>query len=111
MHSNFIELHNPDVMLSLEKAPAGGTAALYRFYNKAGELLYVGVTGNVLKRCSQHRLQSAWWFETWYMTLGWYRNRMEAFRAEADAIRTELPWHNDQFNPREDRTLYQQNKQ
>lgn len=34
---------------------------IYGHYDEAGSLLYVGLTGDVMKRSSQHRRTAAWW--------------------------------------------------
>ncbi|WP_080128042.1 MULTISPECIES: GIY-YIG nuclease family protein [unclassified Actinoplanes] len=34
---------------------------IYRFYNDAGVLLYVGITGSPSVRFESHRANSAWW--------------------------------------------------
>jgi predicted GIY-YIG superfamily endonuclease len=49
---------------------------VYRAYNDADELLYVGVTGNLPERIKGHRSERSWW-------------RVEVARVESDGV---LPW-------------------
>lgn len=35
--------------------------AVYRLYDSGGELLYVGITNNPVRRFSQHQSEQPWW--------------------------------------------------
>lgn len=74
-----------------------GPTKVYRLYNEAGDLLYVGVTVGTNLRFQQHQ-QWAWWVEVddWTTTL--YPSRRKALAAEREAIETELPRYNLQYN-------------
>lgn len=69
------------------------TGALYRLYDEAGTLLYVGQSIDWARRLGQHRAQQPWWDEV---------RRVEIERlpldqladAERAAIRAEEPLHN-----------------
>lgn len=67
---------------------------LYRFYDAAGLLLYVGITCNPPQRFREHRDSKDWWTEVERVTLQHYRNRENLARAERRAIRDEHPLHN-----------------
>lgn len=67
---------------------------LYRLYAADGTLLYVGVTGNLLKRFREHRYKKSWWPQVTGMRLAYYDSRAEAEEAEDAAIRSENPVHN-----------------
>ena len=69
-------------------------AALYRCYDSAGALLYVGVSGDVKIRASRHKSASPWFCAVRKMTVTWYDWREDALDAEAWAIFREKP----QFN-------------
>lgn len=72
----------------------GEPTALYRLYAKDGKLLYVGITHDIIVRFGQHAARKPWWPEVARKTMVWYGSRAAAFRAEAEAIRTEKPVHN-----------------
>lgn len=68
-----------------------GRTALYRFYDSAGRLLYVGITGNPEERWYEHQLTQYWWREVTRKELVWLETRVEARAAESAAIRMEKP--------------------
>ncbi len=68
--------------------------ALYRHFDAAGRLLYVGISLSVLTRLSQHMAASSWADEIASMTVARFATRDEAHAAEREAIRTENPLHN-----------------
>lgn len=67
---------------------------LYRLYNAADELLYVGIAGNPGRRFEQHRKDKPWWGDVATTRLQHFSTREEAMAAELEAIRTENPTHN-----------------
>lgn len=67
---------------------------LYRFFDEAHCLLYVGITTAPANRFQQHAADKPWWPEVSTITMCRYKNRSELHRAERDAIRTESPKHN-----------------
>jgi hypothetical protein len=67
---------------------------LYRLYNAAGELIYVGITERFGGRFSQHE-HSQWWREVERIELEPHPTRAEAQAAEMAVIRAELPKYND----------------
>lgn len=67
---------------------------LYRFYDVQGELLYVGITGNIQNRMGQHRATQAWWDLVGTMTVQRFDSRKESEIAERTAIRDESPIFN-----------------
>lgn len=67
---------------------------LYRYFDKDGELLYVGVSLNSIARAAQHRTQSCWYDDFHTMTRQSYSTRGEALDAETLAIVNEQPKHN-----------------
>ena len=68
--------------------------ALYRLFNEAGELLYIGITVNPEVRWASHRCAQSWWNEVARKDLQWLTNRAEALAAEAAAIPVERPRYN-----------------
>ncbi|MFB4275783.1 GIY-YIG nuclease family protein [Nonomuraea sp. MTCD27] len=67
---------------------------LYRLYDTADRLLYVGVAGNPGRRFEQHRAEKPWWGQVARITLEHHPTREAALDAELTAIRTENPRHN-----------------
>lgn len=70
------------------------THALYRFFDEAGDLLYVGITLNPAARWKQHSQDKPWWTEVANITVEPHKNRREVLEAELLAIKTEHPRHN-----------------
>ena len=79
--------------MTAERARRGRTA-LYRFYDAAFGLLYVGISLQPAARQSQHRETAAWYEEIAYQTVQWFPTRALAERAESLAIESEGPMHN-----------------
>lgn len=67
---------------------------LYRFFDDAGTLLYVGITNSPRSRLRDHRAYSPWWDRSTTITLTRFSNRIELEAAELDAIKTEHPKYN-----------------
>lgn len=71
---------------------------LYRYFDKTGRLLYVGVSVSALIRLTQHS-QTSEWFGQWVtMTRETYKDRTTALRAERGAIVKERPLYNKTHN-------------
>ncbi len=79
---------------TISKAPH----ALYRFYNSADVLLYIGLTVNIGARFSDHRLEKPWWTEISRIALEHFPDRRSVAAAERAAIIAEKPLHNVQHN-------------
>ena len=67
---------------------------LYRHFNKAGELLYVGISLNSAARLTSHANSSGWFSEISTMTVQQFPSRAEALAAENFAVQTEKPKYN-----------------
>lgn len=69
---------------------------LYRAFDAEDRLLYVGVSGNVFIRLTEHEANAAWTAYAVRIQLERYATREEALTAEAEAILTEDPvWNMD----------------
>lgn len=68
--------------------------ALYRFYDDAGHLLYVGITLDPGSRFARHRELKPWWLDVRGVSIEWYDSRAEVLAAETRAIAVERPLHN-----------------
>lgn len=67
---------------------------LYRHFDAAGRLLYVGISLNSVMRLSQHKLHSQWFAQIAHVEVETFPNRAAALQAERRAIAVEKPQHN-----------------
>jgi predicted GIY-YIG superfamily endonuclease len=74
--------------------PGNTNHNLYRFYDVAGKLLYVGITSNPRLRFAQHRKLKPWWNDIATREIVHYRSRAELAAAEIKAIKKERPLYN-----------------
>lgn len=84
--------------------------AVYRMYNAAGDLLYVGCTANPVKRFTlNHQYIAVWMQETTSIKLVWFPDLATALAGERQAILEENPRYNVQEggNSRKHRSLCQ----
>ena len=65
--------------------------AVYRHFGAAGELLYVGVSNDALRRLCQHKDRSHWFEQIARVDVCWLDTRHSALAAEATAIANESP--------------------
>lgn len=73
--------------------------AVYRIYNAADELLYVGITNDLIIRWIGHRSDKLWWrTEAHRYDVRWYPDRDVAKAEEKQAIITEGPKYNEVFS-------------
>ncbi|MFD6684209.1 GIY-YIG nuclease family protein [Micromonospora parva] len=77
-----------------------GPTILYRMYDAADLLLYIGVTCNPQQRWDHHRTSSAWWPQAVRKELTTFPDRASALAAETAAILAETPKYNVAGNPR-----------
>lgn len=88
--------------------PDPGRTALYRLYDDAGQLLYIGIATDPEKRIKAHRWQEGkkWARDIVRHTQEWFDVRVEAEAAEVTAIRSELPIHNRRHHPAYDNAAW-----
>ena len=70
--------------------------ALYRHFDAAGQLLYVGISLSAVGRLAQHKLTAHWFAQLARIEVEWLSSRNEALKAERAAIAAENPAHNKQ---------------
>lgn len=80
-----------------DRAHAGETA-LYRHFDEAGRLLYVGIAKEPGKRGEQHRYHSKWHRFMADTSVEWFPTRAAAALAERAAIADEAPIFNQTHN-------------
>jgi len=76
------------------------TTALYRFFSKSDELLYIGISNCIPRRFDQHGDTKPWYTQVARMTVEHHPNRTKALIAEKAAIHAEKPKYNIQHNRR-----------
>jgi hypothetical protein len=81
-----------------QKHPAGRTA-VYRLFDAAGDLLYIGSSNNPRIRCYEHASTKRWWPEVALRTEAWLDTRDDALAHEKHAILVESPRYNVQHTP------------
>lgn len=64
---------------------------LYRIRDRAGALLYVGITGNVSLRIGKHATTKSWWGQVADVEVEMFSGRAAAMIAEEAAIKAESP--------------------
>lgn len=74
--------------------PMQGDTTVYRFFDTAGVLLYVGISKDLPTRWTHHRLDKPWWTNVATATLQHFPTRGEAEQAEREAIVAERPLYN-----------------
>lgn len=77
-----------------------GETALYRHFDEAGNLLYVGISLNAVARLSQHAQGSTWAGDIRRVTVEMFSARKPALVAEANAIKSERPRFNKKHSVR-----------
>lgn len=87
-------MNAPRLRLPLDQRPH----ALYRFYDHAGRLLYIGITSALSARLSNHGDTKPWWVDVANITVSHYVNRDEVLAAERAAIISERPLWNVKHN-------------
>jgi hypothetical protein len=75
-------------------APATERTAVYRLFDAADELLYVGMTCDFDQRIGTHARDKPWWPEVARTTCEWFTSRPDAALAEYTAITDENPRYN-----------------
>ncbi|MFE7106604.1 GIY-YIG nuclease family protein [Streptomyces sp. NPDC057575] len=72
--------------------------ALYRLYDTAGQLLYVGISSQPKKRWSAHSRDKHWWGDVARKEVEWFETRKSAERVEKAEIQDEKPKWNRNLN-------------
>lgn len=72
---------------------------VYRCYAADGRLLYIGVSYQPVKRMEQHAKRSAWFGQVATIRYVVFPDRAYGLEKEREAIRTELPLHNQAHKP------------
>lgn len=68
--------------------------AVYRCYNEAGALMYVGIADNLGQRLRRHDRDAPWWNDVASIRIERYEERADALAAERRTIRMAQPIYN-----------------
>ena len=79
--------------------------ALYRFFDSANRLLYVGITAALPTRLMSHNGDKPWWTSVHHITVEHFADRETVLKAETAAIKAEHPLHNITHNQRPTSTI------
>lgn len=79
---------------AISTVSTGVRTALYRHFDAAGNLLYVGISLNAVARLAQHRREAHWFDSIARIDVEWHPSRCAAETAERAAILAERPAHN-----------------
>lgn len=71
----------------------GDEVAVYRLFNDAGQLLYVGISKDPMNRWQEHR-GNYWWHDVASYEVRWFPTRAEARAEEKLAMASEAALHN-----------------
>ena len=80
-------------------AAAGGATSVYKYFDKNGVLLYVGITGRGASRNSEHNKSKEWWQYVTRQEVVHYTTRRAALNIERQLIQQHRPPFNVQHNP------------
>jgi len=81
-------------LLTFTEQPFKNGHAVYRIYNAKENMIYVGVTNDVLMRIAQHRRDKHWRDEITVVHLDWCETRSEALAIENMLIESFKPIYN-----------------
>lgn len=87
------ELYCARLSIDRERAETEKTC-LYRHFDKAGTLLYVGIARDHQSRLKAHSRYAEWRYSIATVTVEYFDTREDAAKAEVKAIKTESPLHN-----------------
>lgn len=76
------------------------STCLYRIYDGAGQLLYIGISHTALYRLETHFADKPWAGEVRRVEVEWHETREAASAAEVAAIKAEHPRYNILHNKR-----------
>ena len=92
--SEAVRVYRNNIAVLRAMAPTDGPTALYRFFDAAAALLYVGISRRPEDRFKQHAADKSWWPQVAERSVEWFDTRHEALTAESHAIKSESPRHN-----------------
>ncbi|MFD3609004.1 GIY-YIG nuclease family protein [Streptomyces atroolivaceus] len=80
--------------------PAPDDVAVYRLFNEAGDLLYIGVSKDPVHRWSSEHRHNWWWSEVTRYEWLWYPSRAEARVVEREVLAAGLAKYNVHGTPK-----------
>ncbi len=111
LHRQFPLWPRADVLAFMLRTPASGETVkpteykvlppavnLYRHFDEAGRLLYVGISTASLRRLSEHRTNSEWFWSIATIKVERFDTVAQARLAETTAIKAERPLFNGTYS-------------
>jgi hypothetical protein len=89
----------PAPVQSYQMADTGRRFILYRVYDSAGQLLYVGATTNPSLRLQAHGSTRPWWDDAARIEIAHFNDFDQLAAAEIEAIKEESPRYNQVHSP------------
>lgn len=84
----------PSTMRKYDLSPDEHDTELYRAYDKRGTLLYIGISTDAAQRMKFHEKHADWYQYMEHYEVEFIPNRRDAYKIEAQAIKTENPIFN-----------------
>ena len=75
--------------------------SLYRHFDAAGALLYIGISASHTRRLAEHEETARWFQDVARVDVEYYKTREDAIMAEIAAIKVEMPKFNLSHSVRE----------
>jgi predicted DNA-binding transcriptional regulator AlpA len=88
------QLRSQGVPWKRRRTAPGAETELYRHFDTAGRLLYVGIAFDSVVRLKGHQRAASWFKQVTTITIQRFPTRAEAEAAEREAIKAEKPLHN-----------------
>ncbi|MBZ6252189.1 GIY-YIG nuclease family protein [Streptomyces olivaceus] len=92
-------MNAPSIRGKIIQRAQGDAVAVYRLFDAAGELLYVGMSKDPMHRWEEHRA-NRWWPKVTAYDVTWHPSRALAREAERDAIVAGAPPYNTRCVPK-----------
>lgn len=84
----------PHTIRQYDLSPDQDDTELYRAYDKRGTLLYIGISTDAAQRMKFHEQHADWYQYMEHYEVEFIPNRRDAYKVEAQAIKTENPIFN-----------------
>lgn len=94
---NYLERGGTEKLESIKNPPKKITE-LYRHYDSEDNLLYIGISKCTSSRLKGHKFSSNWYYDIVKITIERFDTRDAALKAEREAIESEHPIHNIEYN-------------
>ena len=83
-----------DFVIAPEHGRSANFCVVYWCYSKAGDLLYVGCTGNPVLRMAYHKRLKEWFEDVHWIAMSRWLPKVKALGLECEEIFSRSPKHN-----------------